>query len=228
MKRPFVCACFLILSSFILRAQDKPQVFVQVQGAANGSGSGKMLGVLAAKSAENSEGAAVEFGKDLGQDCAAAAIASDAKDVDYKITLTPPEKKKSDLRSNSQVQIANRAGKVVGTNFMHTSGNAVKDACELIDADWKAHGRISATSAPAVGDAGLTPGVTAPPASAPAIISPAATLSTSAGLETSSSTGIATGGSGVDGESMGDAARRAKLHAACLKSARENPDIRCK
>lgn len=201
-------------------------MFVLVPDSA--SGSGKVLGVLGSKSAGDSQDSAVEFGKYLQQDCATVAVSAERAPVDYIITLTPPEKKKDGLRSKSQVQIANRAGKVIGTNFLHTSGNAVKDACALIDADWKAHGRIPDTASP-VSDSVLMPGVTAPPAPAPAVvIQPANTLSTSAGLETSSSTGVAAGGSAVDGGTMGDAARRAKQHAACLKQARENPNISCK
>ncbi len=225
MKRLCGCACVLIISSFILRAQDKPQVIVQVPDSA--SGSGNILGVLGSKSAGNSQDGGAEFGKYLQQDCAAVAVSAERAPIDYLITLTPPEKKKGDLRSKSQVQIANRVGKVIGTNFLHTSGNAVKDACALIDADWKAHGKLPDTAAPVAGSV-LTPGATAPPESGPAVVQPANTLSTSAGLETSSSTGVAAGGSAVDGGTMGDAAQRAKQHAACLKQARENPNISCK
>ena len=47
------------------------------------------------------------------------------------------------LRSNSQIQVANKAGDVIGTNATHTVGNAAKDACNLILADWQAHGPMN-------------------------------------------------------------------------------------
>jgi hypothetical protein len=53
------------------------------------------------------------------------------------------------LRTNSQIQVANQAGDVIGTNATRTVGNAAKDACNLIMADWQTHGGLNAPEAPA-------------------------------------------------------------------------------
>jgi phage I-like protein len=205
-------------------AQEKPKVFVQPQAGAAG-GSGKFLGMLGSKSGAEPQDQASELSKGLQMDCSSMQLSSEQASADYSIVLSMPanlSKKNRSVRANGQVQVANRAGRIIGTNFMHTSGNAVKDACELIDADWQGRGSVAPP------DPVLVPGVTMPPESGASVPASGAATSTSAGLETGSHTSVAAGGSAVDGETMGAASRRARQHAACLKQAKENPSITCK
>jgi len=202
-----------------LGAQEKPRVFVE--GQAPIGASEKRLGILGWRPA-GSPTDAVDFGKVLEQDCPAIAVTTAKDDSDYTLTFTSTSSKKErDLRAGGQVRVANRAGKSVGTNFLHTSGNGAKDACRLIEADWK-HPQTQDSGA---ADAGVTAGV--PQASASDLPIPG-TVSVSPRLQTSSSTGVAAGGSGNAGQDLGEASRRAKQHAECLKLARENPNITCK
>jgi hypothetical protein len=53
--------------------------------------------------------------------------------ADYIILMNRESKKNRGLlRTNSQIQVANKAGDVIGTNATRTVGNAAKDACSLI------------------------------------------------------------------------------------------------
>ena len=69
--------------------------------------------------------------------------------ADYTVMLNRESKKNRGLlRTNSQIQVANRLGDVLGTDATHTVGNASKDACQLITADWSQHGRIAVPADP--------------------------------------------------------------------------------
>lgn len=167
--------------------------------------------------------------------------------ADYTVMLNRESKKNRGLlRSNSQMEVANRAGDVLGTNATHTVGNAAKDACQLIVADWQTHGRLPGASeaAPAAKAepapaqvAPAVPAVTPAVATGPAVVqsgvqqstAPAAQLVTisAPATEAGSSTATASTVSGDASQSLGDAARRAKQHAACLQLAKDNPSISC-
>ncbi len=212
---------FLAMFAVGLPAQEKARVYVE--GQASISASGKRLGILGSKSENPSEDAA-EFGKMLEQDCSSVAVLPKKDDADYTLTVTSASSKKDrDLRASGQVRVANRAGKSVGTNFLQTSGNAAKDACELIEADWK-QGKAQASGA--APDTALVERVATPPAATDSAVP--GTVSVSPRLQTGSSTGVAAGGSGNAGEDLGAASRLAKQHAECLKLARQNPSITCK
>lgn len=228
MSRFGMCLVFLSASSLILFAkeQGKPSVFVQESVSSSTSGGGKLWGVLGSKSS-GSQDNATNFGKDLQENCPAVTVTPAEKSADYIIILNVTAKRKPDNLADSQVQIHNRAGKSIGTNFLHTVGNAAKDACQLIVPDWQAHGGDGGAVATTPEDSELTPGVTEPPQPTTAVEPIRADKPLQENVA-NSSTGVATGGAGVDGESMGDAGRRAKQHLECLKVARENPNVTCK
>jgi hypothetical protein len=221
MRRSYWCVAFLSIFSLFVAAQDKPQVYVQAQASATGSG--MRFAVLGSKAAGNPDQDGAEFGKIMEQDCSSVTVTSEKNTADYTITVTSNSTKRNrDLRK-SQVQVSRRDSKAVGTNYFHTSGDAVKDACELIATDWK-----NRDTAMGSGNSELTPGVTLPPRSTVDTPTPQPVDSPVSGrFQTGSSTGVAAGGSSA-GEDLGDAARRAKQHAACLKLERENPSITCK
>lgn len=219
-------------------AQDKPRVFVQGKGSqdvtsSGAGGGGKHWGAWGSNSTIDSHDESMEISKDLQKNCGGVTVTVNASNADYTILMNRESKKNRGLlRSNSQVQVANKAGDVLGTNATHTVGNAAKDACQMILADWQAHGRMNAQEPP-------TPPVAAP---APAVVPAVATQGEPSGARLQNAT--ATTGSGQaqaatepvvtsvtisnGSESVGEAARKQKQHQACLQLAKDNPSIVCK
>lgn len=217
-------------------AQDKPRVFVQGKGSqdvtsSGGGGGGKHWGAWGSSSTIDSHDESMEISKDLQKNCGGVTVTVNASNADYTILMNRESKKNRGLlRSNSQVQVANKAGDVLGTNATHTVGNAAKDACQLILADWQAHGRMNAQEPPT------------PPVAAPAVVPAVATQGEPSGARLQNAT--ATTGSGQaqaatdpvvtsvtisnGSESVGEAARKLKQHQACLQLAKDNPSIVCK
>src|SRR5579862_224562 len=136
-------------------AQNKPRVFVQGKGSenvsSNGSGvGGHHWGTWGSKSTIDAHDESMEVTKDLQKNCSGAVVTINESNADYIVMMNRESKQNRGLlRTNSQIQVANKAGDVIGTNATRTVGNAAKDACNLIIADWQAHGRINAQEAPA-------------------------------------------------------------------------------
>jgi hypothetical protein len=215
-------------------AQDKPRVFVQGKGSedsqSSGSGaSSKHFGVWGSKSTVDSHDESMEVTKDLQKNCSGVTITLNQTNADYTVMLNRESKKNRGLlRTNSQVQVANKIGDVLGTNATHTVGNAAKDACELILADWQSHSR---EDAPAPGTAALAPAVAHPqPAGQPAQPAPQVTPASYQPQPAAapSQDEAAPADSSDPNPSVGDAARKAKQHQACLQLAKDNPSVVCK
>jgi hypothetical protein len=146
---------FVIAIAVSANAQDKPRVFVQGKGSENVSSNGAAGG-------DHHWAESMEVGKNFQKDCSDVIVTINQANADYIVMMNRESKQNRGLlRSNSQIQVANRAGDIVGTKATRTVGNASKDACNLIVADWQAHGRINAQEAPAV------------PPSRPATVQPA-------------------------------------------------------
>src|SRR6266496_6761737 len=147
--------CFIAIA-LSASAQNKPRVFVQGKGSenvsSNGSGAGgRHWGTWGSKSTIDAHDESMEVTKDLQKNCGGATVTINQSNADYIIMMNRESKQNRGLlRSNSQIQVANKAGDVIGTNATRTVGNAAKDACNLILADWQTHGRINAQEAPAV------------------------------------------------------------------------------
>ena len=145
---------FVIAIAFSANAQDKPRVFVQGKGSENVSSNGVAGG-------DNHWAERMEVGKNFQKDCSHVIVTINQANADYIVMMNGVSKQNLGLlRSNSQIQIANRAGEIIGTKANPRVGNASK-ACNLIVADWQAHGRINAQEASAV------------PTSRPATVQPA-------------------------------------------------------
>jgi hypothetical protein len=219
-------------------AQEKPRVFVQGKGSqdvtSNGSGGGgKHWGAWGSSSTIDSHDESMEITKDLQKNCA-VTVTVNQSNADYVIMMNRESKKNRGLlRSNSQIQVANKAGDVLGTNATHTVGNAAKDACQLILADWQEHGRINAQESPA-------PQATAP-AAAPTVVPAVATQGQPSGAHlqnAAATTGTAASQPATDtvvtsvpvstASTVADAAKKQKQHQACLDLAKDNPSIVCK
>lgn len=229
----FLFLVLLVASAFVLSlgAQDKPRVFVEGKGSedvtSSGSGGGgKHWGAWGARSTADSHDEGMEVTKDLQKNCSGVVVTLNQSNADYSITLNRESKKNRGLlRSNSQVQVANRAGDVLGTNATHTVGNAAKDACQLILSDWQMHGGGPA-SGPVPADASMAPpeAVQQPAPQAAHLTNASAGAERPQPIQASTVTGTSATGSG----SLADAARRTKQHNACLEMAKDNPSITCK
>ncbi len=227
----------MVAGTVLAGAQEKPRVFVQGKGSqdvtSSGSGGGgKHWGVWGSSSTIDSHDESMEISKDLQKNCGGVTVTLNQSNADYTILMNRESKKNRGLlRSNSQVQVANKAGDVLGTNATHTVGNAAKDACQLIIADWQAHGRMSAQETPAPQAAPATP----------AVVPAVATQGEPSGAHLQNATAapgtaqmqpatepvvnsVTVSGS----ESVGEAARKQKQHQACLQLAKDNPSIVCK
>lgn len=188
-------------------AQDEPRVFVQGKGSQDvntdgGAGGSRHWAAWSSRSTIDAHDESIEITKDLQKDCPGVVVTLNQSNADYTVLLNRESKKNRGLlRSNSQVEVANRAGDILGTSATHTVANATKDACQLITTDWQAHGRLAA--APATGSV---------PAAAP--VAPAVTPN-----------GAVTASEPV---AQSDAPAAAKQHQACLDLAKDNPSISCK
>jgi hypothetical protein len=217
-----LCLAAIALSA---NAQDKPRIFVQGKGSenvsSNGSGAGgRHWGTWGSKSAIDSHDESMEVTKDLQKNCSGAIITIKADNADYVVMMNRESKQNRGLlRSNSQIQVSNKAGDVIGTNATHTVGNAAKDACNLILADWQAHGPMNSQQ----GNVQESPEAPAPQ---PATVQPAVQTSPSAqvvpAVATSSQAPLPS-----NGNSIADAAKKEKQRKACLDLAKSNPSITC-
>lgn len=214
---------FVLAVAVAANAQEKPRVFVQGKGSENVSSNGSGAGghhwaAWGSKSTIDSHDESMEVTKDLQKNCDGVTVTINESNADYIVMMNRESKQNRGLlRTNSQIQVANKAGDVLGTNATRTVGNAAKDACTLIVADWQAHGRINVptpAAAPAPQAATVQPAVqtSAVPQVVPAVATapqatPAATAQT---------------------EPLADAAKREQQRKACLDLAKDNPSIVCK
>jgi hypothetical protein len=168
----------------------------------------------------------MEVTKNLQKDCSGVTVTINQANADYIVIMNRESKQNRGLlRSNSQIQVANKAGDVLGTSATRTVGNASKDACNLIVADWQAHGRLNAQEASAV------------PAPQPATVQPAVqtspaiqiipAVSVSAQPQPSPVSAVAPVPSTAS-DSIADVAKKERQRKACLEMAKNNPSITCK
>jgi hypothetical protein len=135
---------FVIAIVVSANAQDKPRVFVQNKDSENVSSNGAAGGDY--RWAES-----MEVGKTFHKDCSDVIVTINQANADYIVIMNrEPKQNLGQTRSNSQIQVANRGGDIIGTKATRTGGNASKDACSLIVADWQVHGPTNAQAAPAV------------------------------------------------------------------------------
>jgi hypothetical protein len=215
--------------------QEIPRVFVAGRGTQNAVTNAAVSGNRWFRSGHaetnlDAHDESMEVAKDL-QQCQGVLVTVNEAAGDYTVMLDRESKQKRGLlRSNSQVEVVNRAGDVIGAGAARTVNHASKDACNTILADWAKNGRISAPQAPS---APSTPAAPAAALSAAAnqvsaaqpdtpTLPPAQSLSGNANPQVAGSTAT------PDSESLGEVARRARQHAACLKLAADNPSIVCK
>ena len=201
--------------------QDKPRVFVQGKGSENvaskgSAGGGSHWAAWGSKSTIDSHDESMEVTKDLQNNCSGVTVTINENNADYIVMLNRESKQNRGLlRSNSQIQVANKAGDILGAKATHTVGNAAKDACNLIVADWQAHGPMNAPQQ-----------ATAPAPQGPAV-QPAVQTGSGAQLVQSAPV-VAAEPAPAAQVSLADAAKQEKQRRACLDLAKDNPSIVCK
>src|ERR1700739_14083 len=214
---------FVLTIAVWATCQDKPRVFVQGKGSENvssngGAGGGHHWAAWGSKSTIDSHDESMEVTKDLQKNCSNVVITINQANADYIVMMNRESKQNRGLlRSNSQIQVANKAGDVIGTNATQTVGNAAKDACTLIVSDWQAHGPMN------------VPQTSEAPAPQPASVQPAVQTSRSAQVVPAVATSAPSPSdvAPTSSNSLADAAKREKQHKACLDLAKDNPSITC-
>lgn len=213
--------------------QDKPRVFVQGKGSqdvtSSGEGAGgRHWGSWGSNSTADSHDEGMEVTKNLQKECSGVIVTLNQSNADYTVMLNRESKKNRGLlRTNSQIQVANRLGDILGTNATRTVGNASKDACQLIVADWSQHGRIAVPADSPAPTSAAAP-VAPPTAPAPAMGAKVETVSVVETQPTTATGGSTAPGAKIDNDaSLGDAAKRIKQRKACLELAKDNPSILC-
>ena len=236
MKR--ILTMLVIGTAILSAAQDKPRVFVAGKGTQNVStnasaGGNQWFRTGHAESTIDAHDESMEVTKDLQKECSGITVTMNQSAADYTVMLARESKQKRGLmRTNNQMQVANRTGDVLGSKASRTVNNATKDACTLILSDWAQHGRI------AVQAESPTAPQLQPEKPAQAVIVPAAAVTSTVTQETPQeeqaradrNTVVVSAPpvSSVQSDSLADAARRAKQHQACVKLAADNPNITCK
>lgn len=219
---------FLVLIALSANAQEKPRVFVHGKGSENVSsvgtgGGGRHWGSWGSKATIDSHDESIEVTKNLNTNCPGVIITINEANADYVVMLNRESKQNRGLlRTNSQIQVANRLGDIVATRATRTVGNASKDACNLILADWQAHGRLNVQQTapiPPSRPQAVQPAVQTSPDVQPA---PAAIVPQS--VPTSADIPVA----GATSDSVDEAAKKEKQREDCLALAQNNPSITCK
>jgi hypothetical protein len=229
----------MILLSGVALGQDKPRVFVQGKGSQDVTSSGAASGghhwgAWGSNSTIDSHDESMEVSKDLQKECSGVTVTLNQSAADYTVMLNRESKhNRGLLRTNSQLQVANRLGDVLGTNATRTVGNASKDACQMILADWSQHGRLAAPDVPAPAPAPAAAPVAPNNPVSPAVVvsaAGAAKVQTVSAVQVQSATEATAPATVVDkgSESLGDQAKRQKQLKACMDLAKDNPSIVCK
>jgi len=168
----------------------------------------------------------MEVSKDLQKNCQAVTVTLNQSAADYTVMLNRESKKNRGLlRTNSQVEVANRIGDVIGTNATHTVGNAAKDACQLILADWSQHGRLASPDAAAAPAAAPAPAVATSPQGGAKLQNASSVQSPDSPDASADSAPAPPADNSV---SPADAAKHAQQLKACQALAKDNPSIVCK
>lgn len=232
MKRNLILM-FTITMAALSVAQEKPRVFISGKGSQNLTASGNSsgnrwfrTGSVRATMDEHDE--SMEVAKDLQKGCSGVTITLNQTSADYTVMLTRESKhNRGLLRTNSQVQVANRNGDVLDTHATRTVNNAAKDACGLILADWSQHGRLDAPAAAKTAPAPAPVGSVAEAAGSvndPAPMQMSSRQPDTTKTQQPAAVPVAVP---VEQESLGEAAKRNQQHKACLVLAADNPSITC-
>ncbi len=145
-----LCYRALVLLAFlpvVVRAQDKPRVFITESQSWSSSGSGGIGagvivgagGVITAQ--PRGRGGArpqtAEIIKTFNEKCGGCVVTMNKEKADYVIILDH-EGGKGFLRHDNKFALFNKDGDAIRSGSTRSLGTAVKEACEALTKDWKA------------------------------------------------------------------------------------------
>jgi hypothetical protein len=229
--KSLIFSILLFTLTITAAAQDKPRVYVSGKGTQNvatnaSSGGNRWFRTGHSESNVDAHDESMEVNKDLQKDCSGITVTLNESAADYTVMLDRESKQKRGLlRTNSQIQVANRAGDLLGSSATRTVNGAAKDACSLILADWAQHGRSVPTPVSEEKHAPTVP-TQATAVSIPIALVPAV-QETTAQAPASIQRGAVISGTMPENQNPADAAKRTKQHQACLKLAANNPSVTC-
>jgi hypothetical protein len=212
MKTISVTLIGLLLVAISSGQEAQPQARVFLQSTSHGN-------VWAARRDQS-----MEMAKDFAKNCPEVKVTILQNAADYTVILNHIEV--GAFGRDNQFQVANKEGDMLG-GVREKGGiksgsinGGVKAACNVIVTDWQARlAAAPASAAEPVSDPVSTPAPT--PSVSPAVYQP------QAGAQAEPATQSASQPLSGD-DSLGEAARKAKQHKACLDLAKDNPSIVCK
>ena len=129
-------ACIVITVRMGAVAADKPRVFItdskswEISGGAGGTADG-----FGGASAGGARPQTAEIMKTFGERCPTVTINNKQEKADY-VVLLDHEGGKEVVSRDNKVVVFNRDGDSIMSRSTRILGNAVKDACSAIAADW--------------------------------------------------------------------------------------------
>jgi hypothetical protein len=209
--RLFFLALLGIPLALAQEPQAQPRVFLQAASHGN---------VWAARRDQS-----MEMAKDFAKNCPDVKVTILQSAADYTVILNHIEV--GAFGRDNQFQVANKEGDMLG-GVREKGGiksgsinGGVKAACNVILSDWQARLAAPPAAAPAPAPAPAPEPASAAPAPAPAAYQQQGNVHV---VESAAppATQVVT-----PQDSLGDAARKAKQHKACLELAKDNPSITC-
>jgi hypothetical protein len=207
----------LLGASFALAqdAQPQPRIFLQATSHGN---------VWAARRDQS-----MEMAKDFAKECPDVKVTILQSAADYTVILNHIEV--GAFGRDNQFQVANKEGDMLG-GVREKGGiksgsinGGVKAACAEILSDWQARMAAAPAAAPAPEPAPAPapePAAPSTPAPAPAAYQQQGTVHVVETAAQPTTTNVIS-----QQDSLGDAAKKAKQHKACLELAKDNPAITC-
>jgi len=142
MDTPGRSVALLGLSLLCLGAQT-PQPRVYVTDSQSWETSGGFAATSDAAVGQSSGGArpqTAEIIKTIGERCPLAMVTMNKDRADY-ILLLDHEGGKGSLQKDNKFVLFNKDGDAIGSGSTRNLGNAVKDACQILTADWNKNHR---------------------------------------------------------------------------------------
>jgi PEGA domain len=142
----FLAVTLLLISTAAQTANsERPRVFISDSQSWEMSGNaGGANGTFAAHSAGGGRPQTAEIIKTFGERCPDVIVNNKPDKADY-VVLLDHEGGKGLVKRDNKMAVFNKDGDSIVSHSTRSLGNAVKDACDAITADWPARGAKNAT-----------------------------------------------------------------------------------
>jgi PEGA domain len=139
----------LLISSVAQATAGKPRIFISDSQSWETSGNaGGTNGTFAAHSAGGARPQTAEIVKTFGERCPDVIVNNKPDKADY-VVLLDHEGGKGLVKRDNKVAVFNKDGDSIVSHSTRSLGNAVKDACDAITADWPARAAKDAAASQA-------------------------------------------------------------------------------